>query len=75
MELERRLFMEFLIGLLFGVFLCWVFSERKPASGEFIINLEDPNEETFKLNMYDDLNDLCFKDHIKLQVKVYGKIR
>lgn len=63
--------MEFLIGIFVGAFLYWVFAERKQASGSFIINMDDPMDETFKIEMYDSLNEIYSKKHIMLNVKVY----
>lgn len=61
---------EFIIGILVGVFLYWVFGERKRESGSFIVNMTDPLDETFKLDMYESLGELCAKKHIYLKVKI-----
>lgn len=62
---------EFIIGIFVGAFLYWVFGERKRASGSFIINMTDPLDETFKLEMYDSLGEIYSKKYIFLKVKVY----
>ena len=64
--------MEFVIGILVGAFLYWVFAERKHASGSFIINMSDPMDETFKLEMYDGLGEIYSKKKIFLKVKIIG---
>lgn len=67
--------MDFVIGILVGAFLFWVFAERKVASGSFIVNLSDPMDETFKLEMYDDLGKICSKKQIFLNVKIIDDSR
>ena len=64
--------MDFVIGILVGAFLYWVFAERKRASGSFIINMSDPMDETFKLEMYDSLGEIYRKKKILLNVKIIG---
>lgn len=62
--------MDFIIGIFVGAFLFWVFVERKTASGSFIVDLNDPMEETFKLEMYESLGEICNKKQIFLNVKI-----
>lgn len=64
--------MDFLVGIFVGAFLFWVLVERKTASGSFIVNLEDPMDETFKLEMYDSIGEICSKKQIFLNVKIIG---
>ena len=61
---------EFIIGILAGAFLFWVFCERKKSSGTFTVNMSDPLDETFKLDIYDSLGELCAKKQIHLDVKI-----
>lgn len=63
--------MDFVIGILVGAFLYWVFAERKSASGSFIINMTDPMDETFKLEMYDSIGEIYSKKKIFLNVKIH----
>ena len=62
--------MDFLIGILVGAFLYWVFAERKVASGSFIINMSDPMDETFRLELHDSLGEIYNKKKIFLNVKI-----
>lgn len=61
---------EFIIGILVGVFLYWVFGKRKRVSGSFTVNMSDPMDETFQINFYESLGELCAKKHLYLEVKV-----
>lgn len=60
--------MEFLLGVLIGALLYYIFAERKKSSGTFIIDLT--NNELCKVTMYENLNDVYFKDRIILDVKI-----
>ena len=62
--------MDFVIGIFVGAFLFWVLVERKKASGSFIVDLNDPMEETFRIEMYDSLGEICNKKQIFLNVKI-----
>ena len=62
----------FIGGVLVGILLHLFFDKRKHESGEFVVNLEDPMDETLKLNMYDSLDEICSKQHIILRVIIYG---
>lgn len=61
---------EFIIGILVGAFLFWVFGERKRVSGSFTVNMTDPLDETFKIDFYESLGELCSKKYLYLKVKV-----
>lgn len=60
--------MEFLLGVLIGALLYYIFAERKKSSGTFTIDLTD--NELCKVTMYENLNDIYFKDRIILDVKI-----
>lgn len=63
---------EFVIGIFVGGLLYWVFCEHKKPSGTFIIDMSDPmQEETFRINMDDSLDEIYNKKQIVLDVKVY----
>lgn len=62
--------MEFLIGIFVGALLFWVLVERKTASGSFIVNMDDPMEETFRIEMHETLGEICNKKQIFLNVKI-----
>lgn len=63
--------MEFLIGILVGVLLYYVFGERKKASGTFVIDLRDPEKDVCRMEMDESLNDIYEKKRIVLNVRVY----
>ena len=63
--------MEFLIGILVGVLLYYVFGERKKASGTFVIDLRDPEKDVCRIEMDESLNDIYEKKRIVLNVRVY----
>ena len=63
---------EFIIGIFVGAFLFWVFVDRKKSSGTFIINMSDPLDETFKLELYEGFGSLANKKQIHFNVKVYN---
>lgn len=68
-----ELVLIFVGGVVVGVLLTlgW-FRSRKP-SGAFHINLNDPMEETLRLEIDDNLNHICSKKRISLAVNVIGK--
>ena len=63
--------MEFLIGILVGALLYYVFGERKKASGTFVIDLRDPEKDVCRMEMDESLNDIYEKKRIILNVRVY----
>ena len=63
--------MEFLIGILVGVLLYYMFGERKKASGTFVIDLRDPEKDVCRIEMDESLNDIYEKKRIVLNVRVY----
>lgn len=62
---------EFVIGILVGAFLFWVLVNHKKPSGTFIVNMTDPLDETFKLELYEGFETLCTKRKIHLDVQVH----
>jgi hypothetical protein len=70
-KMERRFYMEFVIGIFVGALLYWVFGERKKASGTFVIDLTDPEKDVCRFEMDENLNSICMKKQIFLNVKVY----
>ena len=62
---------EFVIGILVGAFLFWVFADRKKSSGIFIVNMADPLDETFRLELYEGFESLSTKRQIHFDVKVH----
>lgn len=62
--------MDFVIGIVVGAILCYVFVERKKPSGRFVIDLTDPAKDICTLEMYENLNSIYFKKQIMLNVKV-----
>ena len=63
--------MEFLIGILVGALLYYVFGERKKASGTFVIDLRDPEKDVCRMEMDESLNDIYEKKRIVLNIRVY----
>lgn len=63
--------MEFLIGILVGALLYYVFGEHKKASGTFVIDLRDPEKDVCRIEMDESLNDIYEKKRIVLNVRVY----
>lgn len=61
---------EFIIGIFVGAFLFWVFVDRKRSSGTFIVDMSNPLEETFRLEIHDSFGELCTKKQIHFDVKV-----
>lgn len=60
----------FLGGVIVGVLGTIVFFNRRRPSGTFYINLDDPMDETLRLEMDDNLNRICSKKRISLAVIV-----
>ena len=61
--------MEFVIGIIVGALLYYVFADRKKPSGMFIIDLANPEEETCRLVWDESLNEICMKKSVVLSVK------
>lgn len=62
----------FVIGTFIGGLLHWVFQARKKSSGTFVIDMRDPeNDQLFRLDWDEDLNSICTKKQIILDVKFY----
>ena len=65
--------MEFVIGILVGALLYWLFVDvrKKPKpSGSFIIDLTNPEDETFRLEWDDSISEIYSKKYVILTVKV-----
>lgn len=68
--------MDFVVGILVGVLLCFVFggfdwlfkSKPKKPSGSFIMDFSDPDKDICKLELSEDLNDIYTKKEIVLTV-------
>lgn len=63
--------MEFLIGIFVGGLLFWLFTDHKKPSGAFIIDFRDPDTNPFRLEWFEDLNDIYSKKRIWLNVVTY----
>lgn len=66
--------MEFLIGILVGIFIgglsCWLIVGRKESSGLFTIDLSDAMiDEAFGLTLYEGLNELSMKKRMIIDIK------
>lgn len=63
--------MEFVVGIIVGAILHYVFGVRKKPSGTFVIDLRDPEKDVCRLEMDENLNDIYSKRQITLNVRVY----
>ena len=63
--------MDFVVGIIVGLILYYVFGSRIKPSGTFVIDLRDPTEDVCRLEMDDSLNDIYAKKQIILNVRVY----
>ena len=63
--------MEFILGLLIGGLLFWLFFERKKPSGTFVIDLTDPAKDVCRLEFDESLNSIYTKKRIVFNVKVF----
>ena len=65
--------MEFLIGNLIGIFvgvlICVIFRKGKRPSGELVVDFSDPAKDVFRIELFNDLNELYRKKNIVLRVK------
>lgn len=61
---------EFVIGIIVGAILLYVFGNRKKVSGTFVIDTTDPMKDICRFEMDDSLNEIYSKKHIWLKVKV-----
>lgn len=65
--------MEFVIGIFVGALLCWLFVDvrKKPKpSGSFIIDVSNPEDETFRLEWDDSISEIYSKKYVILKIKV-----
>lgn len=63
--------MEFLIGIVVGCILYYVFGVRKKPSGTFVIDTTDPMKDICRFEMDESLNEIYSKKQITLNVRVY----
>jgi hypothetical protein len=71
---ERRRYMEliiFVIGILVGLLLHYVFGERKKPSGAFVMDFRNPTKDICTFELYESIDSIYSKKHIYLQVKTY----
>ena len=60
----------FLGGVILGILGTIIFFNCRRPSGTFYINLDDPMDETLRLEMDENLNRICLKKRIILSVIV-----
>ena len=60
----------FVLGLMIGALLFYVFVDRKKASGTFVIDTTDPMKDICRFEMDESLNSIYTKKHIMLKVRV-----
>lgn len=63
--------MEFIIGIIIGGILYYVFAERKKSVGTFVMDFTDPMKDVCRLELDKELNEIYSNKHIYLRVKVY----
>lgn len=62
--------MEFVVGILVGALLYYVFGERKKISGTFVIDLTEDAREPIQLKMDENLNSIYSKKYVIFKVRV-----
>lgn len=65
--------MDFVVGILVGALLYWLFvdvKKRQKPSGTFFIDVANPEEETFRLEWDDSISEIYSKKYVILNVKV-----
>ena len=67
--------MDFIIGILIGALLFYVFGERKKPSGTFVIDLSDPAKDVCRLELDENLNEIYEKKQIILNVKTFAEFK
>lgn len=67
--------MDFVIGILVGGLLYYVFVDRKKPSGTFIIDLSDPAKDVCRLELDENLNEIYEKKQIILNVKTFAEFK
>lgn len=60
----------FVIGILVGLLLYYVFGNRKKSSGTFVIDTTDPMKDICRFEMDESLNSIYSKKQIILKVRV-----
>jgi len=61
--------MEFVIGILVGALLFYIFVDRKKPSGTFVMDFSNPNKDVCRLELDEDLNSIYGKKKIMLVVR------
>lgn len=64
--------MDFIIGLLIGGLLFWLFFERRKPSGTFIIDFSDVNKDIITFELNESLNKIYSKKYVLFKVKSIG---
>lgn len=67
--------MEFVIGIIVGALLYYVFGERKKVSGTFTIDLTEDAKEPIQLKMDEGLNSIYSKKHVIFKVRILEDVR
>ena len=62
----------FIVGVLIGILLRYVFVERKKPSGAFVIDFTDPMKDVLSFVWYEDINCIYKKKHIIVDIKTSG---
>lgn len=64
--------MDFVVGIIVGALLYFVFGVRKKSSGTFFIDFTDPAKDVCRLELSENLNEIYTKKQITLNVKTFG---
>lgn len=60
------------IGMIASTLIFMIFLKSKKKSGTFIIDFTDPMKDVCRLELEEDINDLCKKKQIILKVISFG---
>ena len=62
---------DFAIGILVGGLLYWLLFDHKKATGTFVIDFRDPMKDVCRIELGENLNQICRKKRIMFNVKYY----
>lgn len=61
--------MEFVVGIIVGALLYYVFGARRKYSGTFIIDFTNPDKDICRIELDEHPDIICSRKHISLKVK------
>ena len=63
--------MEFIIGLIVGALVTYIYHSRQKVSGTFVIDFSDPMKDICRFEMDESLDAIYEKKQIILNVRTY----